>query len=126
MLFLFFCFISDFLSYRRDSLLVVQIRSQHEIKMRTRSAINDNNEMCSVIHAGIILILVVHQYILLGTLDMAQHSVFKLRMPNVTSLQPDLYFLYLGMPYNDCRCSVVSTKYCLTDKQLRISRVLPL
>ncbi len=34
--------------------------------------------------------------------------------------------LYFGIPYNDCRCSVVSTEYCLTDKQLRISHAVPL
>ncbi len=91
--------------------------------MRIRSGINDNNEMCSVIHAGAILILVLWQQGWLDTLDMAQESVFLLRMPNVTLLKANLYF---GIPYNDCRCSVVSTKYCLTDKQLRISRALPL
>jgi hypothetical protein len=88
-----------------------------------RSDINDNNEMCSLIHAGTILILVLWQQGWLYTLDMTQKSVFVLRMPNGTLLEADLYF---GILYNDCRCSVVSTKYCLTDKQLQISRVLPL
>ncbi len=91
--------------------------------MRIRSGINNNNEMCSVIHGGIIFILVLEQHRCLHTLDMAQRSVFVLRMPNVTSIDANLYF---GIPYNDCRCSVVSTKYCLNDKQLKISRVLPL
>jgi hypothetical protein len=123
MLFLFFCFISDLLLCRRDSLLVVEIRSQQEIKMRIHSGINGNNELRSVFHVGIILLLTLKQHTFLDTLDMAQKSVLILRMPNVTSFEPDLHF---GIPYNDCHCSVVLTKYCLTDKQLKISRVLPL
>jgi hypothetical protein len=123
MLPLFFCFISDLLLYRLDSLLVVQIRSQQEIKMRIHSGINENNELRSVVHAGIILLLALKQHTFLDTLDIAQKSILLLRMPNVTSFEPDLYF---GIPYNDCHCSVVLTEYCLTDKQLKISRVLPL
>jgi hypothetical protein len=79
--------------------------------------------MCSVIHGIAVLMLVLWQHRWLYILDKAQHSVFELRTPNFTLLTANLYF---GIPYNDCRCSVVSTKYCLTDKQLRISRAVPL
>jgi hypothetical protein len=108
---------------RPDSSLVVQIRSQQEIKMRIHSGINGNNELNSVFHAGIILLLSLKQHTFLDTLDIAQKSVVALRMPNVTLFEPDLYF---GIPYNDCHCSVALTEYCLTDKQLKTSRVLPL
>jgi hypothetical protein len=41
----------------------------------------------------------------------------------VTSIDTNLY---CDISYHNCLCSVVSTKYCLTDKQLKISRILPL
>jgi hypothetical protein len=120
---LFFCFVSDLLLCRYESLLVVQIRSQQEINMRIHSGINRNNESHSVVHVGIILFLAVQQHILLETFEMVQKSVLLLRMPNIISFKPEVYF---SLPYNDCHCSVVLTKYCLTDKHLKVSRVLPI
>jgi hypothetical protein len=111
------------LSCRRESLLVIQIRSQEHINMRIRSSINDNNELRSVFYISPIIILTLWQHAFLDTLNISQKSLLILRMPNVTSFKPHLYF---GIPYSDCRCSVVSTKYCLTDKQFKTSRVLPL
>jgi len=46
-----------------------------------------------------------------------------LRMSNVTLVKANLY---CDIPYDNCRCSVISTKYCLTNKHLKIGRILPL
>ena len=44
-------------------------------------------------------------------------------MPNVTSVER---YMYYDIPHDDCRCSVVSMKYCLTAAQYKTGRVLPL
>jgi hypothetical protein len=91
--------------------------------MRIRFGIDDNNELLSTYYAGAIIFLVLFQIKSLDILHRSQESVFMLRMPNVTSVEPHLYY---GIPYNDCHCSIVSTKYCITDTELKISRILPL
>jgi hypothetical protein len=44
-------------------------------------------------------------------------------MPNATLVEAKLYY---DIPYEDCYCSVAPTKNGLTNRQLRITRVLPL
>jgi len=34
--------------------------------------------------------------------------------------------LYCGIPYDDCRCVLVSTKDCLSNTHVKIARLLPL
>ena len=116
-------FISDFLPYQCDSARYINFCALDHIKMRIFSGINDDNALRSVYHAVAVFILVLHQTEYHILLNNSQESVFLLRMPNVTSNDPRLYY---GIPYKDCRCSVVSTENCLTDKQFRVSRVLPL
>jgi hypothetical protein len=91
--------------------------------MRLFSNVNDNNASLCVYYTGAIVWAVIFQYKSLEILDKSQKSVFMLRMPNMTSIEPDMY---CDIPYNDCRCSVISTKYCVTDTHLKISRVVPL
>ncbi|CAF3704807.1 unnamed protein product [Rotaria sp. Silwood1] len=45
------------------------------------------------------------------------------REPNATDVD---YHMYTNIPYEDCRCNVVSIESCLTDLQLKYSRILPL
>ena len=91
--------------------------------MRIHFGININYEMRTTYYACALLISILTQLDYLHNLDRSHESVLKLRMPNVTS---DETKLYCGIPYDDCRCSVVSVKYCLTHTQLKFSRIVPL
>ncbi len=85
--------------------------------------INANNELRAVYYLCFIIALILPQLDYTYVLDKSQKSVFMFRMPNVTLVTMDLYD---DIPYGDCRCSIVSTKDCLTDKQLRSIRIGPL
>jgi integral membrane sensor domain MASE1 len=76
--------------------------------------------MCYVV---LIVIFIYMQGEHMSILEKCQKSVFMLQMPNVTSVQPHLY---CDISHYQCHCSIVSVKHCLTDKQLKISRILPL
>jgi hypothetical protein len=79
--------------------------------------------MRATCYAGAIFLLFWVQSKYTSILERTQKSVFMLRMPNVSTVEANLY---CDIPYDDCRCSIVSTKYCLTDKQLKTSRIVPL
>ncbi|CAF3731611.1 unnamed protein product [Rotaria socialis] len=91
--------------------------------MRIHFDINANNVLRATFYACAIFVLVLSQLEYTYILDRSQESVFLLMMPNVTSVETNLYY---GIPYEDCRCSIVATQYCLTYTQLKISRILPL
>ncbi|CAF4107855.1 unnamed protein product [Adineta steineri] len=52
-----------------------------------------------------------------------QRSVFIFREPNVTDISWDMY---ISIPYEDCRCNVISIESCLTNLQIKYTRILPL
>jgi hypothetical protein len=61
-------------------------------------------------------------------LDNSHEALLHSSMSNMTSIKIGIF---CGIPYDDCRCSVQSTKnihleYCLTDNFLMISRLHPL
>jgi hypothetical protein len=91
--------------------------------MKITFGINANNALRVVFHAGAILFLVLIQFEYINKLERSQESFFMLRMSNVTSVKANLY---CDIPYDNCRCSVISTKYCLTNKHLKAGRILPL
>jgi hypothetical protein len=91
--------------------------------MRIIFGINAENGVRSVLYGGAILVLTLTQLEYLNKLDRCQKSIFMSRMPNVTSIDTNLY---CDIPYQNCLCSIVSQKYCLTHEQLKISRILPL
>ena len=73
---------------------------------------------------GIILLSVAgiqcrHLFILRGI----QKSIFMHREGNMTDVSADMY---INIPYEDCRCNVVSIESCLTDMRLKYTRILPL
>lgn len=57
------------------------------------------------------------------SLTQSQRSIFRFRMPNVTSVIVDLY---INIPYEDCRCSIIPIEYCLKDERLKYTRTMPL
>jgi hypothetical protein len=85
--------------------------------------INNNPSLHAVFYAFVILILIFTQLEYTFILEKSQESVFMLKNSNVTSIKAHLY---CNTPYDDCRCSVVSIKYCLTEKHFQIGRILPL
>jgi len=112
-----------YLRHRHHSPLFISICVQQHIKMRLRFGINSNNALLVVYYATGVLLLSFLQYEDIRRLDRSQKSVFMLRRPNVTSVKAKLY---CGIPYDDCRCSVVPAKYCLTDFYLKTSRIITL
>ncbi|CAF0891349.1 unnamed protein product [Adineta steineri] len=91
--------------------------------MRIHFGLDINREMHAAGYAMALVMYIISHYDTLYNLKTSHESVLKLRMPNVTSNGTDLY---CGIPYDDCRCSVVSVKYCLTDTQLKLSRIVPI
>ncbi|CAF3166256.1 unnamed protein product [Rotaria socialis] len=91
--------------------------------MRIRFGINENNEILAIVYACNLMCLTIVQTRNLHILETSQETVFKLRMPNVTSIYRNLYCV---IPYSECHCSSVSAEYCLTDKHIKRNRSLPL
>lgn len=86
-------------------------------------AINLNNKSRTFSYAIIIMVLAVSQFLCIFILDASQIAVVRFRMPNITAVHVDLYS---DIPHEDCRCSVIPTKGCINNIQLKIFRVLPL
>jgi hypothetical protein len=84
---------------------------------------NANNKTRAFNYALVMMVFTVAQFICTITLLACQMSIFMFRMPNATSVVVDLYN---DIPYEDCRCSFIPTKNCLTHRELQIARVLPL
>lgn len=95
----------------------------NQIKMPINFDINDNNESCARFYACAIFLFGFVQFEYMSVLDTSQIWVFRFWMPNATLVEAKLYY---DIPYEDCHCSVAPTKNCLTNRQLRITRVLPL
>ncbi|CAF3337584.1 unnamed protein product [Rotaria sp. Silwood2] len=75
------------------------------------------------IHAYVLLFFICVQYRYTFTLGEIQKSVFMFREPNVTNVKLNMYN---KIPYEDCRCNVVPVESCLTDEELKYSRIIPL
>ena len=74
-----------------------------------------------VIQAYIVMYLASSQFYHLLVLDISQEFVFMARLTNVTTIEMTSFSL---IPYEDCRCSIQSTKGCLTDHQLKYTRLI--
>ncbi|CAF1296159.1 unnamed protein product [Adineta steineri] len=82
-----------------------------------------NREMHTAGYAMVLFMFLTTQLDTLYNLKTSHEVIFKLRIRNVTSNETNLY---CDIPYDDCRCSVVSVKYCLTDARLKFSRIVPI
>lgn len=74
-------------------------------------------------YASLMMVCNMAQFCYTFLLNSSQVSVFKFRMPNVTSVTADLY---LKVSHEDCLCSVIAIKDCFSHIQLQIARALPL
>ena len=74
-----------------------------------------------VIQAYIVMYLASSQFYHLLVLYKCQESVLMGRLTNVTTIEMTSSSL---IPYEDCRCSIRSTKECLTDHQLKYTRLI--
>jgi hypothetical protein len=83
-------------------------------------SINGNNVLLATYYVTAIFPLVLMQAELPHVLNRSQKSVYLSWMSNVTS------DLYCGIPYDDCRCFLVSTEDCLSNRQVKTARILPL
>ncbi|CAF1476392.1 unnamed protein product [Rotaria magnacalcarata] len=81
------------------------------------------NEKRFFIHSLLALFVAAIQFRHLFILENIQKLVFMHREPNVTDVN---YRMYINIPYEDCRCNVVSIELCLTDLQIKYTRILPL
>ncbi|CAF2213914.1 unnamed protein product [Rotaria magnacalcarata] len=75
------------------------------------------------IHAHVLLFFICVQYRYIFTLGEIQKSVFMFRESNVTNVKLNMYN---NIPYEDCRCKVVPVESCLTDEELKYTRIIPL
>lgn len=81
------------------------------------------NETRLFIHSLVLLFVAATQFRHIFILENIQKLVFTHRQSNITNI---VYHMYTNMPYEDCRCNVVSIESCLTDLQLKYTRILPL
>ena len=91
--------------------------------MKIAFGMNADNAMHAVFYVWSIFICILFQIESVDKLDRAQESVYMIQMPNATSVRP---YLFCHISYNDCQCSTISTKDCLSDKDLKGIRVVPL
>jgi small-conductance mechanosensitive channel len=56
-------------------------------------------------------------------LEKIQQSVLMFRQPNATEVG---FHMYKDIPYEDCRCNIISIDTCLTNLQFKFTRILPL
>jgi hypothetical protein len=82
--------------------------------------VNARKKVRTVLHCYVVFFFDCMQLYHTFVLDGYQRSVFKFRMPNATSVKVELYY---DIPYDECRCSVVPIKDCLTDEQLKYIRI---
>ncbi|CAF0923450.1 unnamed protein product [Rotaria sordida] len=75
------------------------------------------------IHVYVLFFFICVQYRYIFTLGEIQKSVFMFREPTVTNVKLNMYN---NIPYEDCRCNVVPVESCLTDEELKYTRIIPL
>jgi hypothetical protein len=85
--------------------------------------INNENGMRSILYSAVIFGLLLTLFEYSRTFNKCQKSVFLFRMPNITTIDTSLCS---DIPYQNSLCFAVSTKNCLTEKQLKIFYVIPL
>ena len=56
-------------------------------------------------------------------LENIQKSVFMNREGNITDID---YHMYNNIPYEDCRCNVISNELCLSNLHIKYTYILPL
>jgi hypothetical protein len=89
--------------------------------MPIRFGFNASNELSAVHYFSAMCLLGFIHLNFTFMLQESQISVSMFQMPNMTSFPPELYN---DIPYDDCRCSVAPVEKCLTDRQLKGSRII--
>jgi hypothetical protein len=89
--------------------------------MPIRFGFNASNELRAVYYFSVMCLLGLLHMKFTFMLQESQISVSTFRMPNMTSFPPELYN---DIPHDDCRCSVSPVEKCLTDRQLKETRII--
>ena len=76
-----------------------------------------------IMQALVLIFVAALQGLHLFFLGNIQKSVFMRREINVTDVN---HHMYINIPYEDCRCNVVSIESCLNNLQVKYTRILPL
>ena len=84
---------------------------------------NSYNERTVCFHALGVVLVTLLQIQLMFDIDNSQESVYRLRMPNVSLVTRGMS---CNISYNDCRCALISTEHCLSHRQFKAARILPL
>jgi hypothetical protein len=85
--------------------------------------LNGNNIDRASYYVFAIFTLVLMHAQFMFILGSSQKSVYLFRMSNESNVRSNLY---CGIPYDDCRCFLVSTEDCLSNKHVKTARILPL
>ena len=91
--------------------------------IRITFSINGLNAHLALYYAIGTIGLVLIQIDFKTMLNNSQASVYRFQMPNVSDVR---FNTYCDTSYNDCRCTVALTKHCLSNTQIKVTRILPL
>jgi hypothetical protein len=85
--------------------------------------VNLNNKSRTFTYGLIMMVLCISQMLYIIRIDICQIAVVKFHTPDITAAALELYH---DIPHEDCRCSAIPTKDCLSTVHFKIIRILPL